>query len=254
MMRALALILLVAFSSGCGLLIDGAYVISGKRYSREDKQSKRTELTQVSFEHDVRVEQGQVWLACEDIERGVDRVWTVKKTYEFQGGLHQAHLLPLILDTVIGAALTIGFGNACGETGAPGSCNALWGTVPLWTDAVYSAIRLLTIDPPKLVNKERGEAQSEPSPTANWRRTVACEPDAMIIVGRTSSDPMNEYFRVDAWGAMSAHDQQRLSASLQREGMKLMWSAGSQQPKDAQVPRCEALRALGRGCPEAQSR
>jgi len=251
MIRALSLFVTLCFTSGCGLIIDGAYLLSSKRYTREDKQSKRTELAQVSFEHDVRVEQGQVWLACEDIERGVDRVWTVKKTYEFQGGIHQAHWLPLILDTVIAGALTIGFGTSCGQTGSPDSCNALWGAVPLWTDAVYSAIRLLTIDPPKLVGKERGEPQTEPSPTANWRRTVACEPDAMIIVGSSAADPMAQFFRVDAWGAMSASEQQRLVMALQREGTALMWSAGGQAPRTANVARCDALRAVGRSCPEA---
>lgn len=252
MRRALALVTTLCFSSGCGLLIDGVYLISDKRYTREEQQSKRTELAQVIFEHDVRVEQGQVWLACEDIERGVDRVWKVQKTYESQGGLHQAHWLPLILDTLIGGALTIGFGKACGETGAPPSCNALWGTVPLWTDAVYSAIRLLMIDPPKLVGKQRSEVQSAPSSTPNWRRTVACEPDAMIIVARSEADPMAQYFRVDAWGAMSASEQQRLVVALQREGMKLMWSAGAQAPRGASVRRCDALREVGRACPEAK--
>jgi hypothetical protein len=237
------LLLVLAFSlSGCGLLIDGVYLISGKRFSKDEEQRKRTELAQLQFEHEVRAEQGQLWLACEDIERGVDRVWTVHKKYEHQGGYYQAHFLPLILDTIIGGALTIGFGIKCGETNAPETCNALWGTVPLWSDAVYSAIRLLMIDPPKLVNKTRSQAGPAPSETPNWRRTVSCEPDAMIVVGV-------EYFRVDAWGAMSELDRPRLMNALQQPNATLAWVAGSQPPQPAKLSRCEALAGLGNPCP-----
>jgi hypothetical protein len=38
--------------------------------------------------------------------------------------------------------------------------------------------------------------------------------------------------------------------ALQREGTALMWSAGGQAPRTANVARCDALRAVGRSCPE----
>ena len=246
MSRAL-LLLLVSSLSGCGLLIDGAYLLSSKRYTKDEKISRRTELAQVVFEHEVRATQGQLWLACEDVERGVDRVWTVHKEYEHQGGFHQAHWLPVILDTVIAGGLSIAFGVKCAETGE--TCGALWGTVPLWVDDAYSVVRLLTIDPPKLVGKTRGEPSSEPSPTPTWRRTVACEPDATLIIGRNAADPLASFFRVDAWGAISEQDRPRLLTALQRSDAQLLWSAGGRPPEPATISRCEALAGLGAPCP-----
>lgn len=254
MRRGVATLVLASLLSGCGVLIDGVYLISGKRYSTDVEQSKRTELTQAAFEHEVRARQGQLWLACEDVERSIERTWTVRKEYEHQGGLYRAHWLPLILDTVIASALTIGFGVECGKTGASGSCNGLWGAVPLWADAVYSGVRLLTIDPPKLVGKERRSTSSRPSPTPNWRRTVSCEPDATLIIGRGPADPLAAYFRVDAWGALPASEQARVVTALRREGAQLYWAAGGQPPQAAGLARCEALRALGSACPEASGR
>ncbi|MFT3711314.1 MAG: hypothetical protein QM817_27090 [Archangium sp.] len=242
-----ALLVALAFSlSGCGLLLDGVYLISGKRFTKDEEQRKRTDLAQLQFEHEVRAEQGQLWLACEDIERGVDRVWTVHKEYEHQGGMYQVHWLPAILDTIIGGALTIGFGIKCGETSAPATCNALWATVPLWSDAIYSVIRLAMIDPPKLVNKTRTQQPAAPSETPNWRRTVSCEPDAMIVVGP-------EYFRVDAWGAMNDFDRPRLMSALQNPNASISWSAAGHVPTAAKLSRCEALAGLGNPCPPPPS-
>lgn len=247
MMRALVIVLLGASLSGCGLVLDGAYLLSGKRYSKEEKVSRRTELAQVAFEHEVRASQGQLWLACEDVERGVDRVWTVRKEYEYQGGFHQVHWLPVILDTLIAGGLSIAFGTNCAQKGE--LCTALWGTVPLWADDVYSVIRLLTIDPPKLVGKTRGEPTSEPSPTPNSRRTVSCEPDATLVIGSSAVDPLASWFRVDAWGAVQPQDRARLLTALQRTDAHVMWSAGGREPQGTSLSRCDALAGLGTPCP-----
>jgi hypothetical protein len=237
-------------SSSCGLLIDGAYLVSNKRYTKEEKQSRPLELQQTALEHEVRAQPGQAWLACEDVQRNVERVWTVQKQYEHRGGLYQAHWLPLLLDSVIGGALTIGFGVSCQRDATPESCNGLYGTIPLWTDALYSAIRLLTIDPPKLVKKTRLQSDSQPSETALARRTVSCEPDARIIVGRFAADPQAATFRVDAWGAMDQAELPNLMAALQRKDARVMWAAGGAAPQEAKVNRCEFLRQLGSNCVE----
>jgi hypothetical protein len=251
-MKWLALLLAGVLTSSCGLLIDGAYLLSGGTYSKDDKQTKRTESTQVGLEQTVRAEQGQVWLACEELERGIDRVWTVKKTYEYQGGIYQAHWLPIILEGLIATGLTIGVGVRCNEPGSSVSCAPLWGTVPLWADVAYSAVRLLTIDPPVLVNKERQTAGSEPSATPNWRRTVACDVDAKVIVARTPEDPAASWFRVDAWGRLDPADSPRLRLALQRPDVQLFTVGGGKPPTAASVSRCEVLAALGAPCPQSR--
>lgn len=249
MTRALGLLLCGALS-GCGLVIDGAYLLSGDRYTVSEKQTRRTEYAETKFEHQVRAESGQLWLACEDIERGVDRVWTVKKEYERRGGFYQAHWLPVILGSVAGGISTAVVGVKCAEGEL--DCNLLWATVPVWSDVLYSAVRLAMIQPPKLVGKERGEPSSEPSETPNWRRTVACEPDAAIVIGRGGADPMAQRFRVDAWGAIALADLPRALQALRQEGVQLMWSASGPQLHDSGLARCTALAGLGSPCPPAR--
>lgn len=254
MTRALLGFAVATALSGCGLMLDGVYLISNKRFTKEERQSLPTEHAQPAFEHTVRAEQGQVWLACEDTVRPVERVWTLRKEYEHVGGFHQAHWLPLVLETIVGGALGIGFGMACAETGAQAQCLPLVAVAPLALDAIYSAVRLATVGPPKLVHKERVGAHAEPGPTPTWRQTVACEPDAVIMVGRSAADPLAAWFRVDAWGALTAEEERRLVEALLREGNQLFWAAGGRAPTAARLGRCEALKGLGRACPEATTR
>ncbi len=254
MTRALLCLGLATTLSGCGVMLDGVYLISDKRFTKEERQAQPTEHTQAAFEHTVRAEQGQVWLACEDTERVIERAWMVRKEYEHVGGMHQAHWLPLILDTIIGGALGIGFGIECAKTGASPQCLPLIAVAPLAVDAIYSAVRLAMIEPPKLVHKERQALPAAPSATPTRRQTVACEPDAVILVGRSAADPLAAWFRVDAWGAMAAEDRPRLLAALQQPQAQLFWAAGGRAPATAAVSRCEALAALGGRCPQSTAR
>ena len=248
-MTRVLLLVAAMLSSSCGLIIDGAYLLSGGTYSTEDKQTKRTDSTQAGLETTVRAEQGQVWLACEEMERGIDRVWTVKKTYEYQGGIYQAHWLPVLLEGLIATGVTIGVGIKCNEPGSGISCTPLWGTVPLWADVAYSAVRLLTIDPPVMVNKERLSSGSEPSATPNWRRTVACDVDAKLIVARTAEDPTAAWFRVDAWGRLDPAEAPRLRLALQQPDARLFTVGGGRPATAASITRCEVLATLGSPCP-----
>ncbi len=43
----------------------------------------------------------------------------------------------------------------------------------------------------------------------------------MFIVGSSAADPTAQFSRVDAWGATSASEQQRVVMALQREGTAL---------------------------------
>jgi hypothetical protein len=249
MRRVAAWLGLLAGLSGCGLVFDGAYLLSSKRYTSEEIERQRTSASQVVFEHEVRAERGQVWLACEDVERTIERTWTVQRTWEYQGGFYRAHLLPLIVEGIVATAMTAAFGYQCSQGRDPARCTELWWTVPLWSDALYSGIRLLTIDPPKLVDKTRSEGASEPSATPTARRTVACEPDARLVVStRGPLDPLPAIFRVDAWGAMDPMDRPRLLQALRQGNAELSWAAGGNQPTSAKLSRCEALAALGEPC------
>lgn len=254
MTRVAALLALAMGLSGCGLLLDGAFLVSSGKYSKDDVETKRTGLAQVQLEHEVRVAQGQVWLACEDVQRTMERQWNVHRDYQYVNGWPSVHWLPLIVETIVGGALGIGFGLECGKTHEAASCNALWAVPPLALDAIYSAVRLATIEPAKLINKTRTDLAAAPSRTADDRKTVACEPDAALVVGRSPEDPLAVWFRVDAWGAMNAAQRPQLLTALQQQGAQVWWVAGGNAPRSAGLSTCEVRQGLGVPCPQQEPR
>ena len=92
-------------ASSCGLLIDGAYLLSGNKSFKDVEQRRPTGQEQTVPEHRLGFEGPHVRVVCEDVTRGVDRVWSVHKTYENQGGWYQAHWLPIILEGAIGGVV-----------------------------------------------------------------------------------------------------------------------------------------------------
>src|SRR5262249_6475221 len=84
--------------SGCGVLLDGAYLISGKQYHESVEQRRPTGEAETRPEVRFVFDGPRVGVACEAVTRGIDRVWSVDKTWERQGGLYRAHWLPVLLE------------------------------------------------------------------------------------------------------------------------------------------------------------
>ena len=184
MSRVLALCLALTASS-CGLFLDGVYLISGKTSTKDVEQRRPTGQEQTAPERRLTFDGPRVHVVCEDVTRGVDRVWNVHKTYENQGGWYQVHWLPIILEGAIGTGLAIGFGVKCGEGTL--SCDLLYATIPFAVDVAYSLIRLLTIHPPKLVDKQLTQPHTEAHLTPSATTTTACATSSAAGVAPASS-------------------------------------------------------------------
>ena len=245
MRRALIAVLALTASS-CGLLIDGAYLLSGNKSFKDVEQRRPTGQEQTAPEHRLGFEGPRVRVVCEDVTRGVDRVWSVHKTYEAQGGWYQAHWLPIILEGAIGGGLAIGFGVKCGQGEL--SCDLMYATIPFAVDVAYSIVRLLMIRPPKLVDKQLTEPRTDAHPTPSTSRTRACEPDAEIIANASvSGGPLR--LAVDPSGWISEADQQRLVAFLlgYRDAQVMVFASGRQLVPD--LGRCNFFKELGAADP-----
>ncbi|MDP3154420.1 MAG: hypothetical protein Q8N23_17215 [Archangium sp.] len=238
MSRVLVVVLALSASS-CGLLLDGAYLISGKNSYKDVEQRRPTGQQQTAPERRLTFEGPRVRVVCEDVTRGVDRVWSVHKTYEHQGGWYQVHWLPVLLEGIIGGGLAIGFGVKCGD--GSGDCNLMYATIPFAVDVAYSLIRLLTIRPPKLVDKSLTQPHTDAHPTPSAKNTTACEPDMEIVAtASTSGGPLR--LRVDASGWISDQDQAQLMGFVMgyRDAQVRVFGNGKQQVPD--LNRCTFFR------------
>jgi hypothetical protein len=224
---------LLSCTSSCGLLIDGAYLLSGKNSYKDVEQRKPTGQVQTSPEKTLTFDGPRIRVACEDVTRGVDRVWSVHKTYENQGGWYQVHWLPVLLEGIIGGGLAIGLGARCTDPTSGISCDTLYATIPFAVDVTYSLVRLLMIRPPKLVDKKLTEPRTDVHPTPAAKSTIACEADTEIVAtASTSGGPLR--VRVDPSGFITDQDHQALLIFLQgyRDSQVAVFGAGRQQGKD----------------------
>jgi hypothetical protein len=231
MKRALVLVLFAVTSSSCGLFLDGIYLISGNKMTKDVEQRRPTGQEQTSPERRLMSASGHVHVACEEVTRGVDRVWSVHKTYEHQGGWYQVHFLPIFLEGIIGGALGIGFGVSCGN--GTGDCNVLYATIPFAVDIAYSIVRLLTIDKPKLVDKALTTPHTDMHPTPSHTLITSCDPDLELIAqASTSGGPFR--VPVDANGWLAPQDEFRLREFMQgyRDANVALWAGGRQLAPD----------------------
>lgn len=239
-MRALITLVAIAGSS-CGLLIDGAYLISGKNSYKDVEQRRPTGQVQTGPERRLTIDGSRVRVACEDVTRGVDRVWSVHKTYEHQGGWYQAHWLPVLLEGIIGGGLAIGLGSRCADPTSGVDCNLLYGTIPFAVDVTWSLLRLLMIRPPKLVDKKLTQPRTDVHPTPTAKTTIACEPDTELVANAsTSGGPLR--IRVDPGGWISEAEHAQLMNFMfgYKDAQLAVFGGGKQQAPD--LGRCAFFR------------
>jgi hypothetical protein len=237
------LVLLLATCSGCGLIIDGAYLLSDKHTTKDVEQRRPTGQEETKPELRLAFEGEHLRVACEDVTRGVDRVWNVHKDYEYQGGFYQAHWLPVLLEGVIGGALAIGLTISCHDPTSTVKCDLVYGTIPFGVDVAYSLVRLLMIDPPKLVDKRPSTPHTEPHPEASTSNTVACDPDTLIVASDPKVGDGGLQLRVDASGWLADSDRRRLLTwTAEHAGAQIaLFSARTQRTPD--LSRCDFFKS-----------
>jgi hypothetical protein len=224
--RWLALLLLC----NCGLLFDGAYLLSDKHTTKTEEQRRPTGERETQPELSLGYDGPRLRVACEEVTHSVDRVWNVDKVYEYQGGFYQAHLVPVIIEGAVGAGLGIGLGIKCADPSSNLPCSTLYGTIPLGVDFAYSLIRLLTIDPPKLVDKRTTAAYVEKRGTVLQRTSVACPADAVVMAGQAREG-------VDPAGYLTAPAQQRIEAAML--DVYAMAAAATRDQRSRDLNRCD---------------
>src|SRR5581483_5844125 len=115
----------------CGLLFDGAYLLSDKHTTKTEAQRRPTGERETQPELSLGYDGPRLRVTCEAVTRSVDRVWNVDKVYEYQGGFYQAHLTPVIIEGALGTGLGIGLGIKCADPSSNIPCSTLYGTLPL---------------------------------------------------------------------------------------------------------------------------
>lgn len=189
----------LSFSS-CGLIFDGAYLLSDKTTVQSVEQRRPTDQTQTAPEARLRFDSNRVGVVCESVTRSVDRVWNVQKTYEYQGGWPYVHWVPVFLEGLIGAGSAIGIGVKCADPTSNISCDLLYATIPLGVDVIYSMVRALTIEPPKLTNKTLTEPRSDMHGGILNSSVSACEPNTeLVATARGVSGPLRLHVEANGW-------------------------------------------------------
>lgn len=179
-MLVLALALFVGSSAGCGLLADGAYVITGGGgYDKRDTQREPTgelerfRLVEVAPTHD--------GARCVERTSAVERRWDVVKRYQYRYGYPSVHMAFAVLEGVISTIVVAAVAATCTEPDSDISCNVLWGALPFGIDALYSTVRAFTVQAPKLVAKERTSPTLGRAPDGQ-DQPLACPPGAWLVL------------------------------------------------------------------------
>ena len=238
-------------SSGCGLILDGAYLLSDGHTHEKVEQRKPTGESETSPERRIAYGGTRLRVECEMVTRGVDRVWTVDKDFEYQGGFYQAHWLPVLLEGAIGAGLAIGIGSQCQDPAQNLSCNLLYGTIPFGVDVAYSVARLLMIDRPKLVGKFTATPHTEPHPDPSNRAAVACDSETTVVANAPSAQAGQLRIAVDRGGWFTSQDQAALLSYTSTNHDTRISIFGGNAQRSVDLSRCEFYQAVNAASPNA---
>ena len=154
--RVLAAALALALS-GCGLLVDGAYLLGDGRYSDSAEERAPTGETAVRMETDLaREADGALVLGCTRRTREVERSWQVTRTFQHQGSFDaDTYAGTAMLDGLLGTLIAGTLLTVCQQDDSNLSCwNAVW-AAPFALDLGYSLVRRATAEPAVLVDKSR---------------------------------------------------------------------------------------------------
>jgi hypothetical protein len=265
---------------GCGLLLDGAYLISNKHYDETVQERKPTGRVRTAVEYEASVSvDGSVHLTCEERERRIERASSVQKTFERRGGFDSpvyvgtAVLSGLAAGAISGVIAAICLQKPQDPKAEQLSClNMLYGA-PFAFDVGWSAIRAATAKPAKLVEKHSTEAilalSEKPVRTAALRcdsvRVVLGQAvdhfdpsEADILNGMTDRQARLQdgavAVAVAPDGTITPKAQPGVLRAWLDDGALDLWVVDAEdRPHSLHVPRCEVLRpAAGVLAPDAQ--
>lgn len=177
-------------TSGCGLLLDSAYLISNKHYDETVQERKPTGRTRTAVEYDAAVSvDGSVHLACAERERRIERASSVQKTFERRGGFDSpvyigtAVLSGVAAGVVSGVIAAICLQKPEDPKAEQPSCLNMLYAAPFAFDVGWSAIRAATAKPAKLVEKRSTEAVLALSEKPVRTAPLRCD-SARVVLGQ----------------------------------------------------------------------
>lgn len=187
----LAAVALLCACSGCGALIDVAWLTSPREHT--DWEVHREPTGQVEQGLEVRPEvtdQGELRVDCALVVRDVEREWSVGKTYD-EIGWEGAHFLPILLEGLTFGLMAYSVGTDCTDPAMNRSCRPILYATPFYADILWSIYRFTSIYlyQPKLIGKSYTNATVKPASRPRAKQAVACPTDTKIELSSGSEAP-----------------------------------------------------------------
>jgi hypothetical protein len=271
-LTAVALAVLLVALPGCGVMIDGFYLASSRRYSETADEARPTAEQRTAVEYAAVVEpDGRLLLTCARRTRTVERAWSVTRTYQRRGGFDRGtYAGAAVVSGLIGAIVGVTIGAACAQDDLDYSCWNLVYAAPFALDIGYSLVRYATVPPAKLVDKHSGGERLRFGAVVS-EEPASCEAVDRVALGGVSGpsdeDALNGFgleqtarlgdgaveLPVEPDGGIvlaAAPDAVRAWAGS--SWMRLWVVEGDGAPRPVEVDRCAALRphAFGLAGPE----
>lgn len=255
---------------GCGLLLDGVYLIGNKRYNETVQERKPTGQVITQVEYPARVDPtGKPHLACEERERRIERSFSVEKTWEHRGGWDAStYVATAALSGVIAAVTAGALTGICLHTPEPGhkrvSCYNILYATPFAVDVIYSVIRAKTAKPSKLVDKHTNEASLALAETPSRSTPVDCAANVQqvmlgALVGPSDVDALNGRgggekahladgaipVALGPDGTLSLADQPAVAHAWAKNDSLALWVVDREgAPRRWEVDRCAVMRPI----------
>lgn len=143
-------------TSGCSALVDTIYLAGSRRFDTSMTERAPTGETSQAMEYAARSVEGGLELTCARVTRGIDRTWTVHRTWQRRGGFDRGTYAGTAFASGFFAAITGGvLLGMCLSDEADVDCAWTAAAAPLALDVGYGLIRRAMVSPPKLVARER---------------------------------------------------------------------------------------------------
>lgn len=150
----LSCLILGSLASGCGAMMDTAYVLGDGRFEESTDEYTPTEHAETAVEYEIGPD---LALQCFSRTRQIERSARVTKTFEYRGGFEKSYYTgAAITDVVFGGLLAGVLTGMCLSDEPPVSCTSVLWAAPFAVDGIYSAVRAATVRKPVLVDKSRG--------------------------------------------------------------------------------------------------
>lgn len=220
-------------STGCGLLSEGMWRISDRHHQRDTSESEPVGLTETSEEHRIVADENGVGVVCEQVTRGVERQWSVKKTFR-ERSIPRSWLYPALIGEVVYGSIASGvIYDKCKD--GEWSCNNLVFISPVVLDLAFIAYRYATRKRPKLVHKRYHDVRLGDEQWARARTPIICPPDVRIVAAASPYAGTGLYLHVGPGGRLSDHELSRLRQYLSQNLAARTFAVGPWATREGSV-------------------